>query len=226
MTSSEIDPKIIALLFEVKKNQLNMIERRGYNIDREKGILQFSIEQFENTYVPFARSQNKSFRSVLTNVYQNDSGERVLVYYADVPSTATQLGVNDVGHGIKTMEENNLNDAVIITSKQLTPSASKHINSLVAYNIQIFLEEEMAYDPTSHYLVPKHIPLSVEEQRQFMENKQKNEVGFTIDLMPIIPSDDIIARYYGLRTGRIVRIERENMFPTMIIRSITYKAIK
>lgn len=226
MSSSDIDPKIVARLFEVKKNQLNMIQRRGYNIEREKGILQLAVHQFESTYVPFARSQNKSFRSVLTNVYENDGGQRILVYYADVPTTATQLGVNEVGDSIASMELYRLRDAVIITAKPLSPAAGKHINGLVAYNIQIFLEEEMAYDPTAHFLVPRHIPLTTEEQRQFMEKKRGDDVGFTIDQMPIIPAHDIIARYYGLRGGRIVRIERENMYETMIVKSVTYKVIK
>lgn len=226
MSTSDIDPKILGRLFEVKKNQLNMIQRRGYNIDREKGVLQLTIQQFESTYVPFARNQNKSVRAVLTNVYENNDGQRILVYYADVPTTATQLGVNEVGDAIASMERYRLRDAVIITAKPLSPAATKHINGLVAYNIQIFLEDEMAYDPTAHFLVPKHIPLSLDEQRQFMETKREGDVGFTIDQMPIIPASDIIARYYGLRGGRIVRIERKNMYETMIIDSVTYKVIK
>lgn len=226
MASSDIDPEIAARLFEVKKNQLNMIGRRGYNIDREKGILQLRLDQFLNTYVPFARQQKKSFRSVLSQVYQNDAGQRILVYYADVPVTATKLGVNEMSDAIADMKRYHLGDAVIITAKALSPSASKNVAGFVSYNIQIFLEEEMAYDPTAHFLVPKHIPLSIEEQRQFLQQKQEQEVGFTIDQLPIIPAHDIIARYYGLRGGRVVRIERENMYETMIINSVTYKVIK
>ena len=226
MSQPDIDPEIAARLFEVKKNQLKMINRRGYNIDRERGILQITLPQFLEAYIPFARQHNKSFRSVLTNVYQTDVGDKILVYYADVPTTATKLGVNEVGDAIADMEEYKLRDAVIITAKALSPAAAKHITGLVAYNIQIFLEDEMAYDPTAHFLVPKHIPLGVEEQRKFMAQRQNSDVGFTIDQMPIIPADDIIARYYGLRGGRIVKIERMNMYETMIIDSISYKVIK
>lgn len=226
MASSDIDPKIAALLFEVKKNQLRMIEKRGYNIERERGILQLRLDQFIDAYVPFAQKQNKSFRAVLTNVYQNDNGDKILVYYADVPSTSTKLGINEVGDAIAGMEQYQLRDAVVISAKDLSPSAAKHVAGLVAYNIQLFLEEEMAYDPTEHFLVPKHTPLSVEEQREFLNQKKNSEPSFTIDQLPIIPSSDIIARYYGLRGGRVVKIERENMFETMIIKSLSYKVIK
>lgn len=226
MSKADIDPRIAAFLFEVKKNQLLMMERRGYNIDREKGILQLRIDQFISTYVPFAQQNNKSLRAVLTNVYQNDQGGRILVYYAEAPLASTQLGVKEVGDPIIEMEQYKIRDAVIITPAALSPVAAKHLAGLVAYNIQIFKEEELAFDPTSHFLVPKHIPLSVEEQRKFLNQRKNDEPSFTIDQLPVIPADDIIARYYGLRGGRIVRIERENMFETMIIKSVSYKLIK
>ena len=217
----DIDPEIAARLFEVKKNQLKMAERRGYNIDRERGILQLTLPQFLKTYIPFAQGQNKSLRAVLTNVYENNQGKRLLVYYADVPKTASQLGVNEVGDAVVDMDKYGIRDGVIITAKQLSPPASKHINGLVAYNIQIFLEEEMSYDPTEHFLVPKHTALTTEEQREFL---QKNNIS--IDQLPIIMASDIIIRNMGLRGGRIVKIERDNMFETMIPRSVAYKAVK
>jgi len=221
-----VDAKTASQLFKVKKHQLLMMERRGYNIDRERGIFNLTAEQFVNTYVNFAQTQNKTFRAVLTNVYQNDQGGKILVYYADIPTTSTKLGVNEVGDAVADMERYQLRNAVIITAQDLSPSAAKAVQGLIAYNIQIFLEEEMAYDPISHFLVPKHIPLSIEEQRQFLNQKQEQEEGFTIDQLPVILSSDIIARYYGLRGGRVVRIERENMYESMVIKSVCYKVIK
>lgn len=221
MSYQDVDPDIAARLFEVKKNQLRMIERRGYSIEREKFVLKMTLPQFLKTYIPFAQQQQRSFRSVMTNVYENEQSERILVYYADVPTSSTQLGVNEVGDAIVNMGRYNLHDAVIITARQLSPPAVKHINGLVAYNIQIFLEEEMAYDPTQHFLVPKHIPLSKQEQREFLENKD-----ISIDDMPVILSNDIIIKNLGIRSGRIVRIERNNMFETMIIKSVSYKVVK
>jgi len=221
MSYQDVDPDIAARLFEVKKNQLRMIERRGYSIEREKFVLKMTLPQFLKTYIPFAQQQQRSFRSVMTNVYENEQSERILVYYADVPTSSTQLGVNEVGDAIVNMERYHLHDAVIITARQLSPPAVKHINGLVAYNIQIFLEEEMAYDPTQHFLVPKHIPLSKQEQREFLENKD-----ISIDDMPVILSNDIIIKNLGIRSGRIVRIERNNMFETMIIKSVSYKVVK
>ena len=221
MTYQDVDPEIAARLFEIKKNQLKMVERRGYNIDRERYILQITLPEFLKTYISFARKQNKSFRSILTNIYENEEGKKILVYYADALTSSTQLGVNEIGDAIVYMDKYHLHDAIIITVKQLNPPANKHINGLVAYNIQIFLEAEMAYDPTEHFLVPKHIPLTETEQKEFLEN---NQIG--IDQMPIILSNDIIIKNLGIRSGQIVRIERENMFETMIVKSVTYKVVQ
>ena len=74
----------------------------------------------------------------------------------------------------------------IITGKSLSPSAVKHVAGLVSYNIQIFLEEEMSYDPTEHFLIPEHIPLTLEEQRNFLE-----ENNLSIDQFPIMLTSDI-----------------------------------
>ena len=115
MSYQDVDPEVAARLFEVKKNQLRMIERRGYSIDRERFILSLTLPQFLKTYIPFAQEQNISFRGVMTNVYENENGQRILVYYADVPTTSTQLGVNEVGDAIIYMDKYHLHDSVIIT---------------------------------------------------------------------------------------------------------------
>ena len=221
MSYQNLDSEITTRLFEVKKNQLKMLRRRGFNIDQEKNILKITLNQFLDTYIPFAKQQKRSFRSVLTNFYVNDDGQKILVYYADIPLESTLLGVNEVSDAIADMVKWKLRNAVIITGKSLSPSATKHITGLVSYNIQIFLEEEMAYDPTEHEFVPEHIPLTIEEQRNFLE-----ENNLSIDQLPILLTNDIIARYYGLRGGTIVKIIRTNLYQTTIVKSVSYRAVK
>jgi DNA-directed RNA polymerase I, II, and III subunit RPABC1 len=221
MSDQDIDSNAAAMLFEVKKNQLKMMQRRGYDIDREKNLLKITLEQFLAAYIPHAQKQRRSLRSVLTNVYENEAGERILVYYADVSHDSTQLGLSEISAAIAEMEKYKLRNAVIITQKSLSPSATKHIAGLVSLNIQIFLEEEMSYDPTEHFLVPEHIPLTMEEQTQLLQEKDLD-----IDQLPVILTTDIMARYYGLRGGRVVKIVRTNMYQTMVIKSLSYRVVK
>lgn len=221
MAVNEVDPKIVALLFNVKKNQLKMVERRGYNIDKEKNLLLITEQQFAATYIPFAESQGKSLREVLTYVYENDDGKRLLVYYADAGEDTVKLGISEIGPAIAQMGTYGVTESIIISSKALSPSASKHIQGLLSYTIQIFSEIEMAYDPTEHFLVPRHILLTREQAQKFL-----SENNIDIDELPNILADDVISKYYGMRQGDIVRIERDNMFETAITRSVVYKSVK
>lgn len=209
-------------LYQVKVNQIKMIRRRGYDTSAESATFDKipNYQTFLKIYIPFAKQKQNTLRGVLSQTYMNENGDKLVVFYAD-DDDKTQLGVDSVAAAIAEMERNKARSGVIITPKPLSPSASKKLDGLVAYNIQIFSEEEMSYDPTEHFLVPKHIPLSKEERTNFLQTNNIN-----IDNMPIILASDIMARYYGMRGGDIVKIERENMYETMIIKSLAFKVIK
>ena len=215
----DIDEDKSQRLFEIKKNQLKMVRRRGYNIDREESLLSITLDQFLNAYVPFAKSQNKSMRNVLTNIYENDEGKKLYVYFADISNTK-QLGVEflDV---ISEMDRYKAKNAIIITPIPLSTLFKKKIQELLTYNIYTFMESEMGYDPTEHYLTPEHKALSPEEQRNFLSRN-----NISIDQMPIMLTTDMISRYYGFQTGQVIKINRINLYDTIIQNSVTYRVIK
>ena len=207
-------------LFEIKKNQLKLVERRGYNIDRERPIFTYDYEQFLDIYVPFAKKQKKSLRNVLSTVYKNKKDEKLVVHYADI-STSKQLGVEVINEFIHNMDKNKSKNGIIITPIPLSSTSKKKISELLTYNIYIFTESEMSYDPTEHFLVPKHRALSVNEQRELL---QKNNIS--IDQLPVILTSDIIARYYGFQTGQIIEITRTNLYDTIVQESLAYRQVK
>ena len=216
-----IDEHEVGKLFEIKKNQLKLVERRGYNIEREKNLLTITLEDFMNAYIPFAQNSKKTFRQVLSQTYENDSGDKLVVYYADAPKDTSQLGVDSLGDAIYEMDRYKAKNGIIITSKSLSPAARKKVEGLVSYNIYIFLEDEMAYDPTEHYLTPEHRALSVDEQRDFLS---RNDLS--IDLLPLILTTDMIVRYYGFRPGQVIEVKRVNMYNTIVQESVSYRAVK
>ena len=216
----DIDEDKSQRLFEIKKNQLKMVRRRGYNIDKEESLLSITLHQFLNAYVPFAKSQNKSMRNVLTNVYENDEGKRLYVYFADISNTK-QLGVEFVLDVISEMDRYKAKNAIIITPIPLSASSKKKIQELLTYNIYTFMESEMGYDPTEHYLTPEHKALTPEEQRDFLSRN-----NISIDQMPIMLTTDMISRYYGFQTGQVIKINRINLYDTIIQNSVSYRVIK
>ena len=206
-------------LFEIKKNQLKMVQRRGYEISKEESLLSYTFEQFLDAYVPFAEKENKSLREVFSTTYKNPEQKKLVVYFAE-PSKK-QLGVEVFGDFLKEMNDQKSNNGIIITGSALTPATKKEISKLPSNNIYTFMEDEMTYDPTEHFLVPKHRALSVEEQRNFLN---KNDIS--IDQLPTILTTDMISRYYGFQTGQVIEIKRTNLYDTIVQYSTSYRVVK
>ncbi len=223
----DVDTGKVSKLFIMKKNQLKMLRRRGYNIEREESLLSYKPNDFMNAYVPFAKKAGKSLRSTLSQIYEkniqnpNERVERLYVFYADEDNKHKQLGVETLGEMIHEMDKHKAKNGILITPMPLSSSARKKVEELLSYNIYVFLENEMAYDPTEHYLTPAHRPLTVEEQRDFLG---KN--GISIDQIPIILTSDMISRYYGFKPGQIIEIKRVNLYDTLVQESVSYRVVK
>ena len=215
-----IDQDKASQLFEIKKNQIKMVKRREYDIGDEVNILNYTVEQFIEIYVTYAKSEKKSLRNVLSNLYENEEGEKIYVYFADTKNSK-QLGIEIIEDFLSNMHHYKTRNGIIITPIPLSPASKKKIKSLSAYNIYTFTENEMSYDPIEHYLTPEHILLKVDEQREFLERN-----NISIDQLPIILTTDIISRYYGFQTGQVIKINRTNLYDTIIQNSIAYRVVK
>ena len=214
--------KLAALkLFTIKKNQLKLVKRRGYNIGDEEKLLSINLETFLDSYIPFAKEKKQSLRNVLSRPYSKDDGEKIAVYYADLPKNTKQLGIDDFGSGIEMADKSKSKNLILITPVSLSAAANKKILELVSYNIYIFLETEMTYDPTEHYFTPEHKSLSVEEQRDFLIRN-----NLSIEQLPIILTSDMMVRYYGFLPGQIIEIKRTNFYDTIVQNSLSYRAVK
>jgi DNA-directed RNA polymerase subunit H (RpoH/RPB5) len=92
---------------------------------------------------------------------------------------------------------------IIIVSK-ITPKAYKQF---IEYdNLEVFFSDDLLVNKIDHIFVPKHIVLSQEEQDQI-----RKEYGFKRIEIGIIKESDPIARYYNLKPGNIIRIERPSV---------------
>ncbi len=91
----------------------------------------------------------------------------------------------------------------VIVSK-ITPKAYKQF---IEYdNLEVFFDDDMLINKIDNILVPKHIMLTQEEQDQI-----RKEYGFNKIEIGIIKESDPIARYYNLKPGNIIRIERPSV---------------
>ena len=223
---ADVDVGKVGKLFIMKKNQLKMLRRRGYDITKEESLLSYTLKDFMKIYLPFAKKAGKTLRGVLSQTYEKivdekQKPERLYVFFAEEDSKHKQLGVDILGEMISDMDKFRAKNGILISPVPLSSSSKKKIEELLSYNIYVFMENEMAYDPTEHYLTPAHRALTIEEQRDFLS---KNNIS--IDQIPIILSSDMISRYYGFKPGQIIEIKRINLYETLIQESLAYRAVK
>jgi DNA-directed RNA polymerase III subunit RPC1 len=97
---------------------------------------------------------------------------------------------------------------IIIYRGKITPTAKKTVFEMKKeYRIELFSEKEMQYDPTAHYLVPKHIILSKEEKEKIYNTYAiKNS-----NMLPSISCEDPIVRRIGAVKGNLLKIIRKDL---------------
>jgi DNA-directed RNA polymerase I, II, and III subunit RPABC1 len=110
---------------------------------------------------------------------------------------------------------------ILIIEAPFTPKVRDEIATNYPYlRIEVFMFEEMLFNPTIHYLVPQHEVLTPDEVQ---------ELASHIDLskIPWISVEDPIVRYYGYKVGDVLRIHRRNMvLDTIVDQYITYRMVK
>jgi DNA-directed RNA polymerase I, II, and III subunit RPABC1 len=72
-------------------------------------------------------------------------------------------------------------------------------------SLQYFHVKNLLFNPTKHYLVPKHVKMTQEEISEMMEKYMIKKPQ-----MPFILHTDVIAKWLGLKHGDVVKIERLN----------------
>lgn len=69
--------------------------------------------------------------------------------------------------------------------------------------IEVFHENELIVNITRHELVPKHLPLTAEEQKQLLSRYKMKP-----SQLPRIQLSDPVARYFGMKRDEVVKIIR------------------
>lgn len=224
------------LLFSVKKNQIKMLERRGYEIGEiEKEMSNYNLEQFINKVEEIAAEMSKtstsnvkiSFTSALSNAYikYNLDGSRDInyIHYVEPQKDKKKISVGQILSIIELAEGIRAQYIDIITETDLHPQARQRPNEITHRTFQIWLYKQLAFDIYESPYVFKYRKLTKDEIKAiFYDDSGKPKIKRST--LPMVRKDDILAgKYLALKTGDIITYEFVNFFtPSMVPNSIEF----
>lgn len=177
--------KIQSVLFE-------MISDRGYLI---------SDESEEDDQRVSERDFLENGEEMIKMSFSKRNGLTIMCFLC--MSTTDNSTIHEIA---KLMNESNVRNAIIVI-KKITPPAKDAIRKLnmLLDKIDVFEFAELEINKTKHHLVPQHILLIKEKEKDLLESYK-----ITKAQLPTIYTTDPIIKYYGWKPGQIVKILRKN----------------
>lgn len=179
--------------FKVRNIVLEMLEDRKYDI---KGIAKLTYDEFTVLY---------KLNNINIFIEPKNKNKGMLVYFHNSNNNLTKSEFKSIIKNIYNKFTNNIN--IILIVKKINNIIKNELNKYIYSNIELFLNKNLFFNITKHFLVPKHIPLS---------NKEKEEVMKTYNVtesqIPKILLTDPVVKYYGMKSGQLCKIIRVNKF--------------
>ena len=196
-----MDYKEKTKLFKVRKTLLEMLEDRKYKISDE--IKNLNLQHF------MAKYENDDIDIVLDNIY---------VKFFEEPKSFAKNDLKNIHKDIIEEHGNSINILIIIKDK-IASAVNNELSKDIYYNTEIFTHNQLIFNITKNYLVPKHILLTEDEKQEvYKKYNMKNNDKF----QQILVSDPI-AKYYAMKVGDLCKIIRSS--PSSGI-GISYRAVR
>lgn len=203
-------------LFTVKKNQVQMLMDRGFNVGDEEYMLNYTLDQFIDSYAAEADRSGATIKSLLGKFYEKED-DHVSVIYLETPIDKAQVGKAQIVTVMEGIQETGITHIMLISAVNLTPDSRKIFDKIPSYRVETFLYEDLMYNPTKHFLVPQHRIMAPDEVAQLKIELNKS---------PLISMYDPIARYYGAVHGDVMEILRLDLTGIgMVNRSVFYRVV-
>nr|AJA90777.1 DNA-directed RNA polymerase IV fifth largest subunit [Ginkgo biloba] len=179
-------------LFRVRRTVFQMLEDRGYTVTDSD--LNTTLEQFR---VNFGQEPNREHLFISTRS-RADPRDKIFVFF----SGDDRVGVKELKAYATRMKEENVYRAIIVVQNKITPSAKQGIKELATkFLLETFDETELLINVKEHALVPEHQILTPEEKNALLKQYSVQE-----NQLPRMLESDPLARYYGLRRGKVVKL--------------------
>lgn len=205
-------PPDIYQAWQRKKTQVEMVRDRGYKVEEDELKAISSQKEFSRYYTRVQGDLNR--------IYVNRIEWKLSVVYN---MTVAKGPKGKYIQAVMTMidsqfEEGDADGFILIT---VTPIRTADWFKELKFNIQVFSYNELAINPTKHFLNPPHLLLSKKQRENFYRS-----TGLQPREMPGISIHNPIVRYYGARLRDVFRIERPPEFSYYIDRFLFYREVK
>ena len=136
-------------LFKVKKESLKLLEYQGYDIENERVLFDYTVNDFENYYtkilpsqdnelIKFLKNENlNSLRANLSSFYpsKKDKDIFVIVYFA--VSSEKKVSETDIASFCRMIQHFNVSNAILISEVPLSSSAESLCTEFVPCRVEI-----------------------------------------------------------------------------------------
>jgi DNA-directed RNA polymerase I, II, and III subunit RPABC1 len=127
-------------------------------------------------------------------------GKQVCAFISNTP----KFNVEKIQEYITIMKQLDVFHSIIVYKYNATPVAKKIKEDSTEILIELFQEDELRFNITKHYLVPKHELEYEKGSKGAKEFKQKYSNKF-----PVLLQNDPVCRFYGFKNGDIIKVTRK-----------------
>lgn len=184
-----MDYKEKANLLKVRKTIIEMLKDRSYNVDNETANV--DIDQFVAMY----DNENINFTV----------DDKIHIYFYNENKSFGKKDLTTIYSKVKTEVGDAIRLMIIINGKCIE-SIRNELNNLEYQNVEIFTQDQLQFNITKNYLVPKHVLLSEKEKQEVYKKYNTN----SNDVFQKIRKNDPVAQYYAMKKDDMCKIIRSS----------------
>lgn len=201
-----IEKSVYQQINDVKTTIIKMFVNRGFiNTDnKDKYITKLIADENDDLEYIINLDTNKNYNTEIKNkkVY-------IKIFNYKISSVSEK---SPIGEFIKKYN----NEYKFIIVQDITGKSEQTIN-LYDTQVEIFKFNKLQFDITEHILVPPHEVLTKEEGENVLETYRARKKD-----MPLIRTNEDVAKYYNMKPGEITRIYRTS---PLTCETISYRLV-
>lgn len=187
--------KEIKPLYKAYCTMLELLADRKYDVDDSYKI--DDIFQFYNLL------KEKQIEIFCKN--NEDTSKQMFVrFFTEGKNFQKKDLISIVQSSLDNTENPNLHIILVLEDKA-NSTVLKEMNKTEYKNVEIFTIKNLSFNITKHTFVPKHTVLNAEEVKDLLKRYQS-----TKSQLPRLDRNDPVARYYGMKSGDVCRIDRNS----------------